>query len=132
MDERRKHKRYPVKISAGIYFPKQPGKVIDAEVLDISVGGAFVNCTEALPSGMEVLVELRFGELWTFEGKIVRNDRALANLSQPSVVRWTTASSKPGFGIEFQGLDPEKRKDLQYLMTVLEERIQERAKSKKK
>jgi type IV pilus assembly protein PilZ len=61
------------------------GRPFAGVVRDLGVGGAFIECIEALPFGTEVLI---IGQL----------PPSGADLRLPSVVRWT----KPdGFGVQF-------------------------------
>lgn len=123
--ERRKHKRIAVKIPAGIYFKNRPTECLDAEILDLSLGGAFVHCTAPIRIGDEILVEIRFAETQLIEAKVViANDQAAdkikSNISERVVVKWARGSSHSGFGVEFVDLEPDKREYLAKLLQYFE------------
>lgn len=106
--ERRKHQRVPVTVPAGIYFKNRPGEVIDAEILDLSEGGAFVHCETPLRLGEEILVEIRFAETSFLEGKTVTHVKE-GEFKEQSFIRWARGTKPTGFGIEFGALSPQKR-----------------------
>ncbi|MBI1859610.1 MAG: PilZ domain-containing protein [Deltaproteobacteria bacterium] len=121
MKERRKHTRVPVKIPAGIYF-KGNYHYLDAEILDLSESGAFLQCSTPLELGKEIMLEIRFGESRILAGQVVQDSKQLTNSfgkdpKQASVVRWNKMGSDVGFGVEFMNLAPEK---LTFLRTVIQ------------
>ncbi len=110
-DERRVHKRVPVKVPAVITLKNNPGTPIPAEVLDISEGGAFVHGSVPIELGEEVTVEISFTDKQLVDGKVVRYSDLVGTKNVPkvyeaSVVKWARGSSRTGFGIEF--LNPSK------------------------
>ncbi len=124
--ERRRNNRVPVRIPAGVYLKSRPHDAIDAEILDISEGGAFVHCNSPIPLGTELVLEIRFDETSILEGKVVEHDQALRSLlsgneRQTSVVRWHRENGMKGFGIEFLGIKPEKKKFLSKLVTYFQQ-----------
>lgn len=113
--EKRVHERVAVRIPAGIYFKNRPGEVIDAEILDLSEGGAFVHCLTPIKLGEDLLIEIRFGETSFVEGKTVYYDSRLQQeiaenpFKETSSIRWARGSQERGFGIAFEGLSPAKK-----------------------
>ncbi|MBI4404713.1 MAG: PilZ domain-containing protein [Deltaproteobacteria bacterium] len=122
--DRRKYQRVAVRIPAGVYLKSKPYDVIDAEILDISTGGAFVHCTAPINIGEEVIVEIRFGETRLLDGRVVPHDKLNAQIPttapEQSIVRWARGSSYSGFGIEFTNLRPEKKKFVVKLVEYFE------------
>jgi len=123
--EKRKYKRVGVSIPAGVYLKDDPHAVIDAEILDISEGGAFIHCMAPIAIGQEVLVEIRFGETKYLDGKVVPHlgskGASPENIRERSVVCWARGSNRSGFGIQFLGLKPEKREFLAKLIKYFEQ-----------
>lgn len=125
INEHRKHNRVPVRIPVGIYRKSKPQDAIDAEILDISEGGAFVHCSYPIKIGEEIAIEIRFAETTVLEGKVVEHDEAMATLlpeasREGSIVKWTRSSSVPGFGLQFETLRPDKVKFLRKLVQYFE------------
>ncbi len=118
--ERRKHKRVPVKIPAGVYFKSKPDECIDAEIRDISLGGAFVHCLAELTIGEEILVEIRFEETQLIEARVVianhMSGNIPANIPEQVVVKWARGSAESGFGVAFVDLKPDKKEFLAKLL----------------
>ena len=125
MSDNIKAKRVPVRIPVGVYLKDRPHDVIDAEILDISEGGAFVQCNAPIALGQEVILEIRFAETKILEGKVIEHEAVKeslpANLPQNSVIRWAKDDEKAGFGIEFLGLKPDKKKFLAKLVQYFEQ-----------
>lgn len=124
--ERRNNKRVPVRIPVGIYRRDKPHDVIDAEILDISEGGAFIHCTSKIPLGTEILLEIRFAETKVLEGKVIEHEDSLKTMmpsdgQERSVIRWTRLDEEPGFGIQFLSLKPETKRFLQRLVLYFEQ-----------
>jgi hypothetical protein len=100
---------------------------MDAEILDISEGGAFVHCPTLIAVGKEVIVEIRFAETKIIEGKVVEHEEIVASMApgsskETSVVRWQRENSgQVGFGIEFSSLAPESQKFLLKLVQYFEQ-----------
>lgn len=119
--ERRRHRRVKVKIPAGIYF-KGNYQYLDAEILDISESGAYLQCNTPLEIGKEIMLEIRFGESRIVAGQVVQDKKHLDELfgkgnAQSSVVRWNKVDNDVGFGIEFVNLSVEKRT---FIRTVIQ------------
>lgn len=124
--DRRIARRVPVRIPVGIYRRDKPHDVIDAEILDISEGGAFIHCTAKIPVGTEILLEIRFAETKVLEGKVIEHEDSINELVPPesqerSVIRWTRLDDEPGFGIQFLALKPETKRFLQRLVLYFEQ-----------
>jgi len=124
-DERRKNKRVNVRIPAGVYFKNNPSECIDAEILDISLGGAFVHCTVPINIGDEIIVEIRFTQSQLLDAKVVvtaeKTDPSAASIfPEKAIVKWARGSSHSGFGIAFVHLHPEKQEFLKKLIQYFE------------
>jgi hypothetical protein len=119
--ERRRYVRIPVNIPAGVYVKDQPYDGIDAEILSISMGGAFVHCHSRVALGKEVLIEIRFAETRLLEAKVtdLKNDVPPAGTPEKSVVKWSS-EDEAGFGVEFVDLSPENRRFLTKLVQYFE------------
>lgn len=121
--ERRRHRRIPVKIPATIFFKDKPKEGKPAEILDLSLGGAFVHCTIPIKIGEEVVLEVRFNETQLLDAKVVittavkKNDSGIA---EKAVVRWARGSSNSGFGVEFTNLPQDKEAFLDKLLQYFE------------
>lgn len=119
--ERRKYPRVSVQIPAGIYFKNDPHSCIDAEILDLSLGGAFVHCTAPIKIGEEVIIEIRFDNSTLLSAKVIitndgADDEALQFLPTQGIVRWARGSAESGFGVAFTGLSKEKEEYLKKLV----------------
>jgi len=122
--ERRKHKRVNVAIPVGLFFKNRPSE-IQAEITNVSEGGAFVHCITPMNIGEEVLLEIRFTETKLIEGKVISHDQlkdlALPQpLAQRAVVKWVQGSSKSGFGVQFIDLHPDQKKFIAKLVQYFE------------
>lgn len=119
--ERRRHKRIPVKIPATIFFKNKPEAGMPAEILDLSLGGAFVHCTIPIKIGEEILLEVRFNETQLLDAKVViTTQKKKDGISEKAVVRWARGSSTSGFGVEFLQLEDEKEEFLTKLLQYFE------------
>lgn len=119
--ERRKHTRVAVKIPAGIYF-KGNYQYLDAEILDLSETGAYIQCSTPIEIGHEIMLEIRFGESRVIGGQVVQSSKQLESSfskdpKQASVVKWHKMGDDVGFGVEFVNLAPEKRA---FIRTVIQ------------
>lgn len=121
---RRWAKRIPVSIPAGIYLKDRPHEVIDAEILSISEGGAFLHCNSPIELGTEVLVEIRFAETKIIQARVLEKaelgDDVPESEAEGSVVQWARSGPKPGFGIRFVELRPDKKAFLVKLLQYFE------------
>lgn len=83
MHEKRQHARAPVNIGVSCQLKDRPAVVGMAK--DISLGGMFIECGEALPFGTELIIVTQLPG-YAPEARL------------PGVVRW----AKPdGFGVQF-------------------------------
>lgn len=123
----RKYTRLPVKIPAGVIVKGAKSQAVDAEITNISEGGAFVHCTAPIRIGEEVMLEIRFAETRMVTGKVVELEEELQDsvpenqTLQKSVVKWARGSSKSGFGVEFVGLEPENKNFVEKLVKYFEQ-----------
>jgi hypothetical protein len=125
-DNRRRFRRLSVRIPGNVQLRSRPGQDFDAEILDISEGGAFVHCMAPILIGDEVLIEISFRETKILEAKVIDWDEwVLKNLPadnpERSVVRWARGSSQSGFGVEFLDLKADKKQFLVRLMDYFEQ-----------
>ena len=107
--ERRISDRIPVRIPAGIYFKDKKGGVVDGEILNLSLGGAYIRADVPVEVGREVLIEVRFTEASFVPATITQNN---VDLTTASIVRWQQSGGEPpktvtGFGVQFKNLSPE-------------------------
>lgn len=118
---RRQHPRAPVSIPGAIYLKSDPGNKFDAEILDLSIGGAFVHCTAPILIGQEILLEILFEKAnLNVSAKVIQNYQPTASLNkQPSVVRWVRGSSKSGFGVQFVSLNDKSKDFLQRIVDTM-------------
>lgn|SRR3989338_2598961 len=111
--ERRRHRRERVRIPAGIYF-KDSHQYLDAEIIDLSEGGAYIQCNTPLEIGKEIVLEIRFGESQIVTGTVIQDMKKLETLLDPSdrqasIVRWNKVGNTAGFGVEFIGLSAQRK-----------------------
>jgi Tfp pilus assembly protein PilZ len=98
----------------------QPSQKYDAEILDLSVGGAFVHCTAPILLGQEILLEIFFDKarMLNVSARVIQaTARQLEK--QASVVRWVRGSSKSGFGVQFVQLNAENSTALKAIVDKL-------------
>ena len=123
--ERRRHHRVPVRINAGVFAKDKPGEFFPAEILDLSLGGAFVHCPCPIRTGQEIFLEIRFDETQLVEAKVVIANEVMAenlpnSISEKVVVRWARGASSDGFGVAFVSLNGEKREFIAKMMAYFE------------
>lgn len=87
MQDKRLHPRVPVDTTVSCEVRGGSAAIVGL-AKDISIGGMFVECTEVLPFGAEVIIVGRF-------------PGAKADLRLPGIVRWNKPS---GFGVQFGSL----------------------------
>lgn len=115
---RRRFERFPVSIPGKVVLSEQ-GISFDAEIIDISVGGAFVHCTAPIAIGQEVILQIQFDFPTEIKARVIQGDKKAEPVSIPkerSVVKWVRGSSTSGFGVEFLATTPETRKLLEELV----------------
>ncbi len=112
--EQRRWVRVPARIPVSITLKQQNTAPIQAEILNISPGGAFVKCQLAVPIGAKIELEIHFRETKLLEAKVIEHE-LFFNQGPPlseqelSIVRWTKAHPDGGFGVEFVHLKSETR-----------------------
>lgn len=118
VSNRRKHPRIEVGVTGSLYMAAPPTNPVPCQILDISLGGAFIHCTAPIQIGQEIFVEIHFETSTLLSAKVVRDPADASNLAGPakSIVRWVRGSSKAGFGVEFVGLAEKKRAYLSKLI----------------
>lgn len=119
MPEERSKKRIPIRIPAKIYLAHEPEKVYDANILDISEGGAFVHCTAPIRMDDEIRIEIEFQKGDIFKETVELSPAKAVS----SKVRWARGSSSAGFGIEFINLTEEKKAFLKKVVAEFEKII---------
>lgn len=121
----RKHPRVAVRIPVTVYLKSLPGAPVEGEILNLSVGGAFVHCTAPVRVGDEVKLEIRFFEPKNLIGQITTTVAPEAPppqaVSEPVVVRWARGSSTSGFGVEFKALSSEGRAYLERVIRYFDQ-----------
>lgn len=121
----RKFQRVTVRIPVEVQVKSRPGAPIDGEILDLSVGGAFVHCTAPVRVGDEVRIEIRFLEPKHLTAQITETVTPDApppkKVSEAVVVRWARGSSTAGFGVEFKDLSAEGKAYLERVMRYFEQ-----------
>lgn len=122
---RRAQPRITVQIPVRIFRPNRPQEAVDAEIRNISLGGAYIECRVPMEVNQELMVEIHFGE-----GKLipVRVTDELAEgapetpgkESALSRVRWTEEKATAGFGVEFSTLGSDTKKYLSELVAYFD------------
>ncbi len=118
--DHRKYVRVPLTVTGAIHLEGESGNPIPCEIVDISLGGAFLHCTAPIEIGQVILVEIHFETNTTLTAKVVHDaedTQKAFRIPEKSIVRWVRGSSKSGFGIEFVKLGEAKRV---YLNRVVE------------
>jgi Tfp pilus assembly protein PilZ len=117
---RRIHPRAAVSIPGAVYLKDEPSKKYDAEILDLSIGGAFVHCTAPILLGQEILLEILFDKanMLNVSARVIQATSRQID-KQTSVVKWVRGSSKSGFGVQFVQLNAENSKALQAIVEEL-------------
>jgi c-di-GMP-binding flagellar brake protein YcgR len=131
-DNRRRFPRINVGVSGLIYPDGNKQNCVPCEILDLSLGGAFIHCTAPILIGQEIMVEIHFETNTLLNAKVVRDPNDVVKLAEPekSIVRWVRGSSKSGFGVEFQDLGDAKKTYLQRLIVHFEQMRAAKTKSK--
>lgn len=107
---------------ARVIIGDTPPRNYDAEIVDISEGGAFLHCDAPVQLGERIRVELRFGETKIIEGSVIQQNAefkaatAGPDMVEVSVVRWARGTRLSGIGVEFAQLSPEKFEFLRRIM----------------
>lgn len=122
---RRAQSRLTVQIPARVYRPNKPLEAVEAEIRNISLGGAYILCNVPMEVNQELMVEIHFGEGKVIPVRVVEelNEELPAppgKDSTLSLVRWTEEKSSMGFGVEFSSLAPDTRKYLSSLVVYFE------------
>ncbi len=120
---KRKFPRIEVGVTGLVHVVKTASKEpVPCQIIDISIGGAFIHCTAPIEIGEEIYIEIHFEANETLAAKVIHDPRDKAGLAKPekSIVRWVRGSSKSGFGVEFVGLCDEKKAYLEKLVQFYE------------
>lgn len=125
MKSRRSQARVPVLIPAGIYRPDRPHESVEAEIRNISLGGAFVHCRVAMAIDQELMIQIHFGEGKVVPVKVIdMKEEPPATPGEESAlskVRWMQDNSTTeGFGVEFSGLGADVTAYLEKLLRYFE------------
>ncbi len=118
----RQFPRIEVGVSGVVHVVKTASKEpVPCQIIDISIGGAFIHCTAPIHIGEEIYIEIHFETNETLAAKVIRDPTQTAGLAKPekSIVRWVRGSSKSGFGVEFVELSAEKKAYLEKLVKYL-------------
>src|SRR4051812_26109024 len=98
--ERRRHQRVDITIPAAIRIKHEPGKLVPAQVLNLSISGAMLQIDEPIAGiGQEIMLEILTDEGFTFHGKVIRRDEVEFFLGdeeemEESVVRWSNGEGQ--------------------------------------
>ena len=107
---------------AKVIIGEKPARTYEAEIVDISAGGAFLHCDAPVQLGERIRVELRFGETTIIEGSVIQRDAKFKAATQGpemvevSVVRWARGTQRSGIGVEFAELSDDKFSFLSRIM----------------
>lgn len=123
--DNRKFPRVTVRIPVLVQVKSRPGAPLEGEILDLSVGGAFVHCTAPVRIGDEVRIEIQFLEPKHLAAQITEtvapNAPPPKTVSESVVVRWQRGSSTSGFGVEFKELSQESRNYLERVIRYFDQ-----------
>jgi len=127
--ELRVYDRLPVRIPVSIYIDGNTKKKFEGEIINISMGGAFVHCVAPIQIGQKVHLEMFFDKAQIVREKkthtVPASDKVKTSLPEltpeASVVRWVRGSSDTGFGVQFEGLQTDKQSFLGDLIAVMRE-----------
>jgi len=111
-EDRRKSKRTNIKIPVELILTRQEGTVrTQAQITNLSEGGAFIHCTEEMKEGETIFLRLQYEERNLFKARVVASGEGFPGPdSQEAVVRWLQRTSGKGFGIEFLDLKSATKK----------------------
>lgn len=125
---RRAFPRVNVDVTGCVYLgaDKSSGP-IPCEIVDVSLGGAFLHCTAPIQIGQEVLVEIHFQASTLLTAKVIHDPKDTTAVGSPerSIVRWARGSSKTGIGVEFVELSSSKRAYLEKFIEYFRAKDQE-------
>ncbi len=122
---RRAQARITVQIPARVYRPNKPQEAVEAEIKNISTGGAYIHCRIPMQVDQELMIEIHFGEGKVIPVRVVEElpDEVPSSPGQDkalSRVRWTEQKAALGFGVEFSSQGPEMQKYLASLVAYYE------------
>ncbi len=103
----RSSKRLKVCIPVQIFRRSAPLLPLEGEILDISEGGAFIRCPQAVAVGEEILLGIQFNEIQRIEGRVIEWNQLDMGSGQPeqneppqvSRVIWKNELESTGFGV---------------------------------
>jgi hypothetical protein len=114
-----REKRVAVKLTAVLSPKDRPRESIEVEVHNLSTGGAYIQCLTPLPLGSEIQLKIQFAESPQLRAKVTELPKE-EKIEQNSLVKWSSSSSRPGFGIEFLDPNPENQTWLSKVMDYFE------------
>jgi len=121
---KRRHPRVEVRIPSKVYGKSNSESPISGTITNMSEGGAFLECADKIEIGEEIVIEIRFNEAQLFEGVVVPEEErgpVPAETPEVSTIRWVDkGESTTGFGIEFKGLQSDKRDFLKRIIKYFE------------
>lgn len=122
----RKHQRIAVRIPVAIRVKSRPGVRFEAEILDMSLGGAFVHCTAPVAVGEQVTLEIDMTTPQSSQqvhGQVITLEQTTTPppVEEAVVVKWARGSSNSGFGVEFSSLSDANRTALERLLRYFEQ-----------
>ena len=122
----RKNTRVDISIPVEVTIHTVGGKNFSGEIVNISMGGAFIQCTVPIMFGEEITFEIKMGDARMLHGKVIDNETWLKKNAPPvvkgkSVVRWARGSQTTGVGVEFTNLSKTEREFLEKLIKYCEQ-----------
>lgn len=102
-DERRKHKRVSVRLPVFLHLAGT-SPAVEAVILNLSEGGAFIQASLKVTIGQRMLIELRSTSLDMLRAVAGPEEDPLGN---DAAVRWSSGAD--GFGVKFSGLSDESK-----------------------
>jgi Tfp pilus assembly protein PilZ len=118
--------RLGVSIPAIVIVRDKPKDRIEAEIINISEGGAFVHCTAPIRIGQEIFLEIQFGETKLLAVKVIKLEdedwggKFPEQGQEKSVVKWVRGTSVTGFGVQFVDIKKDNKEFVKRLFHYFE------------
>lgn len=120
--DRRKFTRYAVSIPVSILVSGQT-EPIKGRMINVSAGGAFIECDHRFDSGVHVLIEIPFANVSLLRGEVssftTGHPGKKAGMAS-TVVRWLENSQPAGFGVQFGSLPDDTKAFLKDVIEYFE------------
>ncbi len=118
-DDRRSNTRFSVKVPARIKLQPNALQSFSIEILDISLGGARIQCLKpVIQVGQEVFIELDQDGWKLIAGQVTQLDEVeyIIDEDASSEVKWAKPGEMGTFGIKFKTLTDLQKKLLQKIL----------------